>query len=268
MKTSNGRSGRRSGRPPPRRSAATFGAEPGLDRAGRRERAGHRRRVAARRPVRRRARTAPAGTCAGSRPAATSRPSSRTSARCEPATRCPACGDGVLQHRAGDRGWPHLQAGTRYSVPLNATYLDEAGKEHPIVMGCYGIGPARITASAVEQSHDEAGIIWPAYDRAVRRAHGGDRRPLDASSSRSPSASRPSSRERGVRCCSTTARPGPGAKFADAELIGCPGTGHGREADGDRGIGRRPGAPRARRRPTDRARRGGRSSEASFRRLR
>ena len=55
-----------------------------------------------------------------------------------------------------------FKLGTRYSVPLGATYLDEAGKEHPIVMGSYGIGPARIAASAVEQNHDEAGIIWPA----------------------------------------------------------------------------------------------------------
>src|SRR4051812_9089924 len=54
-----------------------------------------------------------------------------------------------------------FKLGTRYSVPLEATYLDEAGKEHPLVMGSYGIGPARIMAAAVEQFADEAGISWP-----------------------------------------------------------------------------------------------------------
>src|SRR5881227_1662990 len=54
-----------------------------------------------------------------------------------------------------------FKLGTRYSVPLGATYLDEGGTEHAIWMGCYGIGPARIMAAAVEQYADEAGIAWP-----------------------------------------------------------------------------------------------------------
>ncbi len=54
-----------------------------------------------------------------------------------------------------------FKLGTKYSVPLNADYLDEAGNEKPIIMGSYGIGPARIAAAAVEQSHDSDGIIWP-----------------------------------------------------------------------------------------------------------
>ena len=49
----------------------------------------------------------------------------------------------------------------RYSVPLGATFLDEDGKEKPLVMGSYGIGPGRVMAAAVEQRHDENGIIWP-----------------------------------------------------------------------------------------------------------
>ena len=55
-----------------------------------------------------------------------------------------------------------FKLGTQYSEPLDATYLDEGGSEHPIVMGSYGIGLARIMAAAVEQSHDEHGIMWPA----------------------------------------------------------------------------------------------------------
>ncbi len=54
-----------------------------------------------------------------------------------------------------------FKLGTRYSEPLGANYLDESGKEHPIVMGSYGIGPARIIAAAIEQGADERGIVWP-----------------------------------------------------------------------------------------------------------
>ena len=54
-----------------------------------------------------------------------------------------------------------FKLGTRYSEPLGATYLDESGKEQLIVMGSYGIGPARITAAAIEQYADEQGISWP-----------------------------------------------------------------------------------------------------------
>ena len=54
-----------------------------------------------------------------------------------------------------------FKLGTRYSEPLGATFLDEEGTEQPIVMGSYGIGPARIVAAAIEQGADERGIVWP-----------------------------------------------------------------------------------------------------------
>ncbi len=54
-----------------------------------------------------------------------------------------------------------FKLGTKYSVPLKAFYLDEKGQEKPLVMGSYGIGPARIAAAAIEQNHDKDGIIWP-----------------------------------------------------------------------------------------------------------
>jgi len=54
-----------------------------------------------------------------------------------------------------------FKLGTKFSEPLNAMYLDEQGQQRPIVMGSYGIGPARIAAAAVEQHHDADGIIWP-----------------------------------------------------------------------------------------------------------
>jgi prolyl-tRNA synthetase len=54
-----------------------------------------------------------------------------------------------------------FKLGTKYSIPLKALYLDPQGREKPIVMGSYGIGPARIMASAIEQNHDREGIIFP-----------------------------------------------------------------------------------------------------------
>ncbi|MGA8745717.1 MAG: aminoacyl--tRNA ligase-related protein [Solirubrobacterales bacterium] len=55
-----------------------------------------------------------------------------------------------------------FKLGTRYSEPLGATFLDEDGVERPIVMGSYGIGPARVLAAAIEQGADDRGIVWPA----------------------------------------------------------------------------------------------------------
>lgn len=54
-----------------------------------------------------------------------------------------------------------FKLGTKYSVPLKAVFLDENGQENPLIMGSYGIGPARIAAAAIEQNYDKDGIIWP-----------------------------------------------------------------------------------------------------------
>ena len=55
-----------------------------------------------------------------------------------------------------------FKLGTKYSKAMNAVFLDESGKEQYLVMGCYGIGTGRTVAAAIEQNHDENGIIWPA----------------------------------------------------------------------------------------------------------
>jgi prolyl-tRNA synthetase len=73
---------------------------------------------------------------------------------------CPDCGKPLRVERVIEVG-NIFKLGTRYSVPLGAMYLDERGQQQPIVMGCYGIGPARIAAAAVEQRHDSDGIVWP-----------------------------------------------------------------------------------------------------------
>ncbi len=73
---------------------------------------------------------------------------------------CPRCGRPLRIARAIEVG-NIFKLGTKYSVPLKAMYLDERGQERPIVMGSYGIGPARIAAAAIEQRHDADGIVWP-----------------------------------------------------------------------------------------------------------
>ncbi|MEW8958630.1 MAG: proline--tRNA ligase [Moorella sp. (in: firmicutes)] len=73
---------------------------------------------------------------------------------------CPQCGSPLNQARGIEVG-QIFQLGTKYSQALGATYTDEQGREHPIVMGCYGIGVSRTMAAVVEQHHDEHGIIWP-----------------------------------------------------------------------------------------------------------
>jgi prolyl-tRNA synthetase len=74
--------------------------------------------------------------------------------------RCPQCG-GALHFQTAIEVGHIFKLGTRYTVPLGANYLDEDGQEKPIVMGSYGIGPARIMAALAEQRGDERGISWP-----------------------------------------------------------------------------------------------------------
>jgi prolyl-tRNA synthetase len=114
-----------------------------------------------------------------------------------------------------------FKLGTRYSEPLGATYLDEEGVARPIWMGSYGIGPARIAAAAVEQFADEKGISWP---RALA--------PFDV---HLVGLGKPGTEERelaerlyeelraqNLDVLYDDRDAGPGEKFADAELLGCP----------------------------------------------
>jgi prolyl-tRNA synthetase len=133
---------------------------------------------------------------------------------------CPKCGGRLHFQTALEVG--HIfKLGTHYTVPLDATFLDEDGTERPIEMGCYGIGPGRIMAAAVEQRHDEQGIVWPrslapyevevvaigaagpeVVEIAERAGSDLDAEGLDVLLD-----------DRDMR---------PGEKFADADLIGCP----------------------------------------------
>jgi len=77
-----------------------------------------------------------------------------------PSDSCPRCG-GKLRFGRGIEVGHIFKLGTKYSKALNATFLDKNGREAPIIMGCYGIGIERTVAAAIEQSHDDRGIIFP-----------------------------------------------------------------------------------------------------------
>jgi prolyl-tRNA synthetase len=77
-----------------------------------------------------------------------------------PGEACLNCGKPLRVERVIEIG-NIFKLGTRYSTALGAMYLDEQGQERPVIMGSYGIGPARIAAAAIEQRHDDNGIIWP-----------------------------------------------------------------------------------------------------------
>ncbi len=115
-----------------------------------------------------------------------------------------------------------FKLGSRYSEPLGATYLDEEGREQPIVMGSYGIGPARIAAAAIEQGADEKGIVWPralapwsAHVVSLAKAGEEERatadRIYDELREALPGEVLYDDRDAG-----------PGEKLTDAELLGCP----------------------------------------------
>jgi prolyl-tRNA synthetase len=114
-----------------------------------------------------------------------------------------------------------FKLGTRYSEPLGARYLDEEGVEHPIVMGSYGIGPARIVAAAIEQFHDEQGIAWPRalapFDVEVVTLGKPGEEARDVSDKLYHDL-----RAEGFDVLYDDREDSAGEKFADAELLGCP----------------------------------------------
>jgi prolyl-tRNA synthetase len=114
-----------------------------------------------------------------------------------------------------------FKLGTRYTEPLGATYLDENGAEHPIVMGSYGIGPARIAAASIEQRADERGIVWPAalapwQIHLVSLAKAGEEERAAADKLYEEL------RDAGAEVLYDDRDAGPGEKLTDAELLGCP----------------------------------------------
>jgi len=133
---------------------------------------------------------------------------------------CPRCG-GALRFETAIEVGHIFKLGTFYSVPLEATFLDESGSERPLVMGSYGIGPGRIMAAAVEQRHDEHGIAWP---RSIAPYEA----EVVAIGAAGPEAVATAERladeleAAGVSVLLDDRDLRPGEKFADADLLGCP----------------------------------------------
>jgi len=130
--------------------------------------------------------------------------------------RCPKCGGALRLQTAIEVG--HVfKLGTDYSIPLSATFLDEDGTEKPLIMGSYGIGPARTMAAIVEQHHDERGIQWPAsvtpYDVHVVVLPGLEQQAEELASTLEGAGRSVLLDDRDLRA---------GEKFADADLIGIP----------------------------------------------
>jgi prolyl-tRNA synthetase len=139
--------------------------------------------------------------------------------RVDAGDRCPAGGE--IRIEPAIEVANIFKLGTRYSEPLGARYLDEQGKEQPIVMGSYGIGPARIVAAAIEQFHDEQGIAWPRalapfdVELITLGKEGEEARTV---------ADRlyDELRAAGLQVLYDDREGSAGEKFADAELLGCP----------------------------------------------
>jgi prolyl-tRNA synthetase len=133
---------------------------------------------------------------------------------------CPVCG-GELRFQTAIEVGHIFKFGTRYSEPLGATFLDEDGTEKPLIGGSYGVGVARVMAAAVEQHHDENGILWPAsiapYDVHVLALTGGSEEVL-TEADRIAAALEGA----GLEVLLDDRDERPGEKFADADLIGVP----------------------------------------------
>jgi prolyl-tRNA synthetase len=110
---------------------------------------------------------------------------------------------------------------TKYSVPLKAFYLDEKGIEKPIIMGSYGIGPARIAAAAIEQSNDRDGIIWPKsiapFDVEILPLNMKDAKTVEVAEGLYKDLT-----EKGFEVLMDDRDERAGVKFKDADLIGIP----------------------------------------------
>ncbi|MCG8402381.1 MAG: proline--tRNA ligase [Firmicutes bacterium] len=133
---------------------------------------------------------------------------------------CPACGEKLLEARGIEVG-QIFKLGDKYSRAMNATFLDQNGRAGLFVMGCYGIGVTRTMAAAVEQNHDQRGIIWPVqiapYQVAVVPVNHKEEKQFDT-------AAKIYRRllDAGVETVFDDRPERAGVKFKDADLVGYP----------------------------------------------
>jgi prolyl-tRNA synthetase len=131
-------------------------------------------------------------------------------------------GEGTLQIKRGIEVGHIFQLGTKYSEAMSARVLDETGRNVTMVMGCYGIGVSRIVAAAIEQNHDDRGIIWPASMAPFQLAI------IPLNMQKSPEVAQCAEElyqaltNAGIEVLMDDRNERPGVKFADMELIGIP----------------------------------------------
>ena len=133
---------------------------------------------------------------------------------------CPKCGTGLRQGRGIEVG--HIfKLGTKYSDAMEAHYTDENGESRPMEMGCYGLGIGRTIAAAIEQNHDDDGIIWPQplapFELLLISLN-----PNDPDVARTADTLYAAFQEKGVDVLYDDREERPGVKFKDADLIGIP----------------------------------------------
>ena len=133
---------------------------------------------------------------------------------------CPVCG-APIKHTRGIEVGQVFKLGTKYSKAMNAIYKDENQQDHPLVMGCYGIGVSRTLAAVIEQHHDEDGIIWPVsvapYHAIVTLV-----KPKDEEQAKVAEEIYQSLLTAGVEAVIDDRDERPGVKFKDADLLGFP----------------------------------------------
>ena len=133
---------------------------------------------------------------------------------------CPRCGD-TLQEARGIEVGQVFKLGTKYSEALGAKFLDENGKEQPMIMGCYGVGVSRAVAAAIEQNHDNDGIIWPMpiapYQVIIVPVNTKNEKQIQMAESLYDYLT-----DIGVEAVIDDRNERPGVKFKDADLIGYP----------------------------------------------
>ena len=133
---------------------------------------------------------------------------------------CPTCG-GSLEHAKGIEVGQVFKLGTKYSEALQATFLDQNGRPNPMIMGCYGIGVSRTLAAAIEQYHDENGIIWPRsiapFEAVIVPINAKDEALMSTSATIYTAL-----QEAGVDVLLDDRKDRAGVKFKDADLIGYP----------------------------------------------
>jgi prolyl-tRNA synthetase len=140
-----------------------------------------------------------------------------------PGDPCPRCGQPLSIDRGIEVG--HVfNLGTKFSEVFDARYTDEKGEQHPMMMGCYGIGVSRLVAAVAEENHDEHGLAWPEalapYDVHLIAVPG--RGEQAATVVAEADRVYTSLRARGIAVLYDDRDVSPGVKFADADLVGVP----------------------------------------------